>query len=70
MAVDDLVVTSGLGGVFPKSLPVGKVTAVESAPGELFKAITVEPLVDFSKLEELLVILKENTLLTQQKKEE
>lgn len=70
VAVDDLVVTSGLGGVFPKSLPVGKVIAVESDPGELFKAITVEPLVDFSKLEELLVILKENTLLTQQKEEE
>jgi len=54
----DMVITSGLGGVFPKGIPVGTVVHVHTAPGELFKDITVKPKVDFSKLEELLVILK------------
>jgi rod shape-determining protein MreC len=61
----DLVVTSGLGHVYPKGLPVGKVMEVVNTPGELFKQIKVRPLVDFSKLEELLVILKEDPLFGQ-----
>jgi len=56
----DVVVTSGLGGVFPKGLPVGKVLRVKKISGELFKDIEVVPTVDLSKLEEVLVILKED----------
>lgn len=66
VVVGDMVVTSGLGRVYPKGLPVGRVTEVVDIPGELFKDIKVEPLVDFAKLEELLVILKEDPLLSQQ----
>lgn len=58
----DMVITSGLGGVFPKGIPVGQVLTVKSMPGELFKDIIVKPFVDFSKLEELLLILKEGSL--------
>ena len=43
VAVGDTVVTSGLGGVFPKGLPLGKVTSVEAAPGSLYYTIVVEP---------------------------
>ncbi len=57
--VGDIVVTSGLAGVFPKGLPVGEVLNVEDFSGKLFKDITMRPAVDFSKLEEVLVILKE-----------
>lgn len=60
VAIRDMVVTSGLGGVFPKGLPVGKITEVKEVPGELFKNIRLRPAVDFSKLEEVMVILKEN----------
>ena len=66
MVVGDKVVTSGLGRVYPKGLPVGKVLEVVNIPGELFKDIEVSPMVDFSKLEELLVILKEDPLVSQQ----
>jgi len=55
----DLVITSGLGGVFPKGLSVGRVASVSEGSGDLFKKITIRPVVDFSKLEEVLVILKE-----------
>ena len=57
--VGDRVVTSSLGGVYPKGLDVGEVLSVVSTPGELFKDVKVRPMVDFSKLEELLVILRE-----------
>jgi rod shape-determining protein MreC len=60
----DTVVTSGLGGVFPKGLKVGQVLEVDELPGELFKNIRIKPAVDFSKLEEVLVILKEGISLS------
>jgi len=60
VALKDRVVTSGLGGIFPKGLPVGEVLNVADISGKLFKDIEIRPAVDFSKLEEVLVILKEN----------
>jgi len=58
----DLVVTSGIGRVYPKGLPIGRVVEVADDPWEMFKDVKVEPLVDFSKLEEVLVLLKEDPL--------
>lgn len=62
VAPGDRVVTSGLGGVYPKGLPVGEVLEVKDNPGEFFKEIQVRPMVDFAKLEELLVLLRESPL--------
>jgi rod shape-determining protein MreC len=52
----DLVVTSGIEGIFPKGFTIGRVDAVEKA-GPAYKRITVKPSVDFSSLEEVLVVL-------------
>jgi rod shape-determining protein MreC len=52
----EVVITSGLGGVYPKGILVGKVLAVDGRGGALFQEATVEPSVDFSQLEEVLVI--------------
>jgi rod shape-determining protein MreC len=57
----DTVVTSGLDGVFPKGLRVGRVQSVEARPNEMFHTIDVAPFVDFGKLEELLVVLVPQT---------
>lgn len=54
--VGDVVVTSGLGGVFPKGLPLGKVTNVEKNPGSLYLEITVEAFATTENFEEVLVI--------------
>jgi rod shape-determining protein MreC len=54
----DLIITSGLGGVFPKGISVGRVSKIKGIYGGLFKDIEINPAVDFSKLEEVLVILK------------
>lgn len=54
----DVLITSGLGRVFPKGLPVGTISNVKEGDGTLFKEIDVTPAVDFSKLEEVLIILQ------------
>jgi rod shape-determining protein MreC len=59
VAIGDMVVTSGLGGVFPKGLSVGLVSSAGEVSGDLFQEILLRPVVDFSKLEEVLVILIE-----------
>ena len=47
---------------------MGEVGEVVDIPGELFRDIKVRPMVDFSKLEELLVIIKEDPLVSQWKR--
>jgi rod shape-determining protein MreC len=56
VAVGDLVVTSGIEGIFPKGFTIGRVDMVEKT-GPAYKRITVKPAVDFSRLEEVLVVL-------------
>jgi len=53
--VGDAVITSGLDGIFPKSLPIGQVVAVDKRGQGLFQYAEVAPRVDFSQLEEVLV---------------
>lgn len=57
VVVDDIVVSSGLDGVFPKGLPVGYVSGVIKPKSGIFQEVTVTPHVDFEKLEEVLVVL-------------
>jgi rod shape-determining protein MreC len=54
--VGDLVVTSGIEGIFPKGFTIGTVDAVEKS-GPSYKRISIRPAVDFSSLEEVLVVL-------------
>ncbi len=56
--IGDRVVTSGMGGIFPKGLVVGHVKSVNRQEFGLFQAIEVAPTVDFSHLEEVLVMLR------------
>jgi rod shape-determining protein MreC len=60
--VGDAVLTSGIGGIFPKGVPVGEVVDVKAPTDELFMEVKIKPSVDFSKLEEILVILTEDPL--------
>ena len=56
VAVGDIVITSGLGGGFPKRLVIGQLTEVRKKDAEMFQEATVHPAVDFNKLEIVLVI--------------
>jgi rod shape-determining protein MreC len=54
----DVVISSGLAGVFPKGLLLGEVAEVEKKETGLFQRIKVRPTLDIAKLEEVLVIVK------------
>jgi rod shape-determining protein MreC len=56
----DRVVASGVDGIFPKGYLIGSVERAERGTG-LYRAITVRPGVDFSSLEEVLVVLRPPT---------
>lgn len=56
----DLIVSSGTGGVFPKGLPIGMISRVSRGDQGLFRDVEVVPAVDFYRLEEVLVLLKES----------
>jgi rod shape-determining protein MreC len=54
--VGDLVLTSGLGGVFPSALVIGQVSNVQQQPAALFQEAEVRPTVDFDNLKIVMVI--------------
>ena len=56
VVVGDEVVTSGMGGVFPKGILIGRITAVERKSGALFQEATLQPAVDLSRLEEVQIL--------------
>jgi rod shape-determining protein MreC len=54
--VGDMVVTSGIDGIYPKGFVIGRIEHVERAGGA-YKPITVKPAVDFSSIETVLVVM-------------
>lgn len=57
----DLIITAGTGGVFPKGLPIGQVIRASREETGLFQSVEVAPVVDFARLEEVLVLLKSDS---------
>jgi len=55
VAVGDVVVTSGIDGIYPKGFVVGQIESVERGAGAL-GVIMLRPAVDFSSLEAVLVV--------------
>ena len=54
----DTLVTSGFGSIYPKGLPLGTIVSIHQNDNDFVKYAVIRPSVDFSKLEEVLVILK------------
>jgi len=55
--VGDVIVTSGLSRIYPKNLPIGEVVAVESRQYDLSFSAVVDPFVDFTRLEYVLIVM-------------
>jgi rod shape-determining protein MreC len=60
--VGDEIVTagwraSGLSSLYPKGIPIGKVTSVGQADTDLFQQVQVDPFVDFGSLDAVLVLV-------------
>jgi len=57
LQVGDLVVSSGLDGIFPRGLPIGHIQAVDKQGQGLFQYAQIDPAVDVERLEEVLVMV-------------
>nr|WP_321260505.1 rod shape-determining protein MreC [uncultured Pseudodesulfovibrio sp.] len=53
---NELLLSSGLSGIFPKGLPVARVTRIQRSDISLFLTVMAEPLVDMASLEEILLL--------------
>ena len=53
--IGEIVYTSGTDGIYPKDLPIGKI--VSKKTGRVYQEIEVEPFTDFTRLEEVLVLI-------------
>lgn len=58
----DLVLASGLDGVYPKGVLIGTVLSAEIKDPELFQRVEVHPSVDFRRLEEVMVLCEKRDL--------
>ena len=56
IAVGDLLVSSGLGGVFPAGYPVGRVTSIQGRPDQAFAEVIAEPASELDRDREVLLI--------------
>ncbi len=56
IAVGDTLVTAGLGGSYPRGVPIGRVNAVSGTNQDLYKKVTLEPGVRISTAETVLVL--------------
>jgi rod shape-determining protein MreC len=56
--IGDIVLTSGIGGVFPKGLPIGEITMVKKGEYGIFQTVDIRPYVNIYRLEEVLVVLQ------------
>lgn len=56
MQVGDMVVTAGLGGLFPRGIPIGRVRAIDDRGSALFHYAQIAPAVDFARIDEVLLL--------------
>jgi rod shape-determining protein MreC len=54
----DVLVTSGLGGVYPKGLRIGEVVEVSASDSKMLQTASLRPAVDFGRLEQVFVMLR------------
>ncbi|MDY6916176.1 MAG: rod shape-determining protein MreC [Candidatus Cloacimonadota bacterium] len=62
IAVGDTVVTSNISSIFPKNYPVGKIASIESSPDKIYIQAKIEPCVDPSKLNQVIILLQKKDI--------
>jgi rod shape-determining protein MreC len=58
--IGDLLVTSGVGCRFPKGIPVARINKLEKRDFGIYQGVEAVPTVDFSRLEEVVIILNDS----------
>jgi rod shape-determining protein MreC len=56
--VGDVIITSGVGGVHPKGIRLGRVAEIHADESSLLHSATLQPAVDFGRLEQVFVMLE------------
>ncbi|NMA57785.1 rod shape-determining protein MreC, partial [Clostridium cochlearium] len=60
---NDVILTSGLdGGLYPKGIKIGYVIDIEEDKGKVMKNAVIQPYVNFSKLEEVFIVVPKEKL--------
>ncbi len=54
----DKMLTSGMGEVFPRGIPVGVVTKASARDYDIFKYVELKPLTDFARLNKVFVVIR------------
>lgn len=54
--VGDLLVTSGLGGIYPPGYPVAQITRVDTHPSRTFATVEAKPLAELNRARELILL--------------
>ena len=57
----DVIMTSGLGRIYPAGIRIGSVLSVHEDKGEVMKSAIIKPYVDFSKIEEVFIVVPKDT---------
>lgn len=68
--VGDQLISSGLGGIFPKGVPVGVVSKVDKKKFGITQDVEVRPSVNFTKLEEIMVVTQQKVEVIEKEKAE
>jgi rod shape-determining protein MreC len=55
----DIVITSGLGNIYPKGIEIGEVSRIERESYGITQYVEISPVVDFGRLEEVIVLVGE-----------
>jgi rod shape-determining protein MreC len=58
----NIILTSGLGGNYPQNILIGQITSVREQATALFKSATVQSVIDFNRVEIVLVIVNFNPI--------
>lgn len=58
LVLEDTIETSGIGGIYPKGILIGKISEIIESKNITDRYAIIETAVDFSKLENVLVITK------------
>jgi rod shape-determining protein MreC len=61
-SVGDKVITSGLGDIYPKGQLLGEIVELTAEPGEMFQTARLSPSADFTRIEEVFVIISLDTI--------
>jgi rod shape-determining protein MreC len=60
LMIGDVVITSGLGGIFPKGLNIGTIKSIQMDEHEIFKVAFIDLFVDFDYVEEVFVLKRKH----------